>query len=63
MAKSKTPNAPTRTVWLLALIIGGLGILLRFVDVPALAEIRAYNYWMLLIGFLLLALGTSSKNI
>jgi uncharacterized membrane protein YoaK (UPF0700 family) len=56
----KNANAPTRVVWIIALILGGLGILARFVHIP---EISAYNYWLLLAGFVLLAIGTSAKNI
>lgn len=63
MARRSTPNAPTRIVWLIALVVGILGIVVRFVDAPALAELKPYNYWMLLSGFVLLAAGTSIKNL
>jgi len=53
------PNAPTRGIWIAALVIGGLGILARFVDMN---EVSAYNYWMLLIGYVLLVIGTSARG-
>lgn len=53
------PNAPTRGIWIAALIIGGLGILARFVDMN---ELSSYNYWMLLIGYALLVIGTSARG-
>jgi len=55
----KTPNAPTKGIWLAGLIIGGLGILTHFVHIDQVSE---YNYWLLLIGFALLAIGTSFRN-
>ncbi|MCI5081286.1 MAG: hypothetical protein MRY78_06345 [Saprospiraceae bacterium] len=56
----RLPNRPGRTLWLAAVIIGSIGILTRFVYIE---EISQYNYWMLLIGFVLLVIGTSSRNI
>lgn len=55
----RLPNAPNRTLWLIALIVGGLGILAHFVQIP---ELSKYNYWMLLIGFALLVFGTSTRG-
>ena len=56
----KTPNAPSRGIWLIALIIGGLGILGRFLYIP---EISGATWWLVAVGFVLLALGTSSRGI
>jgi uncharacterized membrane protein YoaK (UPF0700 family) len=56
----RNPNAPSRTLWLVALVCGFLGILARFVQIP---EISQYNYWLLLIGFILLVIGTSARRI
>lgn len=55
----KIPNAPTKGVWLVGIIIGLLGILAHFVHIDQVSE---YNYWMLLIGFALLAIGTSFRG-
>ena len=54
------PNAPSRGLWIAALVIGGLGILAHFADIK---ELSAYNYWMLLVGFVLLVIGTSSRGV
>jgi len=60
MAKNNLlPSAPNKTLWTLALITGGVGILVRYVHVDYLSS---YNYIMLLIGFALLAIGTSLRK-
>ena len=61
MAKAKRiPNAPGRGVWLAGWIFGGLGILAHF---GYIAELYDYNFWLLLTGFGLLAMGTSFKDV
>ena len=62
MTKRKTflPNAPSKNLWLAAIIIGLLGVLTHFVPVAGLSM---YNYWMLLLGFFLLVAGTSYRKI
>lgn len=59
MAK-KLPNSPSRSIWIAALIIGGLGILGHY---GIIKELYAYDYTMTLVGFGLLAIGTSFRNI
>lgn len=54
------PNAPNRGLWIAALLVGGLGILAHFVDMD---ELSVYSYWMLLIGYVLLVIGTSTRGI
>jgi hypothetical protein len=54
------PTAPTTLVWILALIVGILGIIGHFVSIEGLSDI---SFWLLLGGFVLLALGTSFKNL
>ena len=46
-------SAPTKPVWLIAIILGVLGILGQFVDV---AVITPYSFWLVAIAFVLLAL-------
>jgi len=41
-------------------VLGGLGILSQFVAVPGLSVI---SFWLLAIGFVLLALGTVIKGL
>lgn len=53
------PNAPGKGIWLIAVILGGLGILSRFIN---MGDISIYNYWLLLLGFLLLLFGTSTRR-
>ncbi len=54
------PSAPKSIIWIIALIVGIIGILGHFVEIPIATE---YNYWFLLTGFLLLAVGTTFKGI
>ena len=58
--KTFMPSAPNKTLWFLALLIGGLGILAHYTHIQ---ELSKYNYQMLLIGFLLLAIGTAYRKI
>lgn len=53
------PVAPSNLVWTVGLICGIVGILGRFARVELLF---AYSYWLLLAGFVLLAIGTSFKK-
>lgn len=56
----KYPSAPKKITWIIGLIIGILGILGHFADIKILSE---YNYTLLLIGFIVLAIGTTFKEI
>lgn len=52
-------SAPSKYVWIIGLILGILGIIGHYVHVEVLS---AYNYPLLLAGFVLLAIGTSFKQ-
>ena len=54
------PTAPTTLVWILGLIVGILGIIGHFVSINGLSGM---SFWLLMGGFVLLALGTSFKNL
>ncbi len=54
------PSAPNQTLWIVALIVGFLGILGHFSHIDILSK---YNYEMLLIGFILLVIGTAYRKI
>lgn len=54
------PSAPNQIVWVLALILGILGILGHYSQIDILSK---YNYEMLLIGFILLAIGTTYRKV
>jgi hypothetical protein len=56
----KAPSSPTKIVWILGLVSGLLGILGNFVQVEYLSE---HNYLLLLIGYILLAAGTTFKGL
>ncbi|HOY20432.1 MAG TPA: hypothetical protein PLC89_24175 [Haliscomenobacter sp.] len=58
--KTFLPSAPNLTLWIIAVIIGMLGILTHFVAVDQLSK---YSYEMLLIGFVLLVIGTAYRKI
>jgi hypothetical protein len=48
-------NAPKFIIWLVAVIIGALGILAKFVAIPFLT---VYAFWIVVVAFVLLALAT-----
>ncbi len=54
------PSAPKSTLWLLALIVGILGIVGHFVAIPF---VSVYSFWLILAGFVMLALGTTFKGV
>jgi hypothetical protein len=54
------PTAPTTLVWILGLIVGILGIIGHFVSIDVISGI---SFWLLLGGFVLLALGTTFKGL
>ena len=55
-----SPSAPNRTLWIIAVLFGVVGIILHYYHVESLS---AYSYEMLVIGFLLLVLGTTARKI
>jgi len=52
-------NAPKSIVWLIAVILGALGIVGAFVAIPV---VSAYTFWLVTAGFVLLALATVLKG-
>jgi hypothetical protein len=55
----KRPNSPKRITWIIGLLCGILGIIGHYAHVKYLTE---YNYILLLVGFILLAVGTTFKG-
>ncbi|MDZ7266264.1 MAG: hypothetical protein ONB48_04700 [candidate division KSB1 bacterium] len=53
-------NAPTQVVWLLAVILGVLGILGNFTTI---AFVTKNAFWLVTAGFALLAVGTMYKRV
>jgi hypothetical protein len=56
----KMPSAPKKITWIIGLIAGFLGIIGHYAHIQFLSE---YNYILLLIGFLVLAAGTTFREI
>jgi len=59
-SKTFLPSAPNKGLWIAAIIIGLLGIVVHFVPVDGLSK---YSFEMLLVGFILLAIGTTYRKI
>jgi hypothetical protein len=53
-------NAPKQITWIIALILGLLGIFGTLVDIPLVTE---YNFWFVVIGWLLLIIATITKGL
>lgn len=53
-------NAPKLVVWVVAVIIGSIGILSHVLEIPAA---RPYAFWLVAIGFVVLALANVLKQL
>jgi hypothetical protein len=53
------PSAPKKTLWIVALILGILGIVGHFAQVQYISQ---YSFELLVGGFALLALGTTLRG-
>ena len=56
----KAPSAPKKITWIIGLVSGILGIIGHYTHVEILSE---HNYFLLLVGFIALAVGTTFKDI
>jgi len=56
----RNPSAPKKLTWIIGIIFGVLGIIGHYTRIDFLSE---HNYVLLLIGFVVLALGTIFKEI
>lgn len=54
------PSAPKKITWIIGLILGILGIIGHFAKVQVLTE---HSFTLLLIGFVVLALGTTVRGV
>lgn len=54
------PSAPKKITWIIGLISGILGIIGHFAKVQVLTE---HSFTLLLIGFVVLALGTTVRGV
>lgn len=55
-----TPSAPKKITWIIGLACGILGIIGHYANVQFLSE---NNFTLLLIGFIVLAVGTTFKEL
>ena len=55
----KMPSSPKKITWIIGLVCGISGIIGHFYRVQILSE---YNYTLLLVGFLVLLVGTTFKE-
>jgi len=53
-------SAPKQNTWWIAVVIGAVGIVAKFVAIPFLS---AYAFWLVVIAFILLALATYLKGL
>ncbi len=52
-------NAPTQNFWWISVVLAVVGVLSQFVVIP---YATAYAFWLVTIGFVLLALSTVLKG-
>jgi energy-converting hydrogenase Eha subunit C len=53
-------NAPSQTLWLIAVILGGLGIMSRYV---VISGVTPYAFSLLAIGFVILVVATLTRGV
>ncbi len=53
-------SAPTQPVWIIAVVLGVVGILAHVVPI---ADLAPYAFWLVSLGFVLLALATMLKGL
>ena len=53
-------NAPTQIVWIIALVVGLLGILSSLVTIPVLSGIA---FWVVVIAWAILLVSTTMKGV
>ncbi len=56
----KNPSAPKTITWIIGILVGVLGIIGHYTRVDFLTE---HNYVLLLVGFIVLAIGTTFRGI
>jgi len=52
-------NAPTQVLWIISVILGGLGILSHFVRIQS---VSVYSFELLAVGFVILVIATLLKR-
>lgn len=53
-------SAPTQPIWIIAAILGILGVIGHFVSIPVVSP---YQFWFVVVGWALLVLATMLKGL
>ncbi len=53
-------NAPKKTTWIVALVLGAVGIVASLVHIPV---ISGFAFWLLVAGFVVLAVATTVRGL
>ena len=53
-------NAPKKSTWYIALILGLLGIIASFISIPFVSQ---FNVWFVVIGWALIMIATYLKDL
>jgi type IV secretory pathway VirB3-like protein len=53
-------SAPTRPAWIIAVVLGVLGLLGKFVAIP---YVTVNAFWLLAVAFVVLAIATAVKGL
>jgi hypothetical protein len=60
--RHQVPNAPSRPIWVISLILGLLGVLMQY-RVIVLPTLQPHTFLIEFVAFLLLAIGTTFRGI
>ena len=52
-------NAPTQMVWIIALVVGIIGVIASLVTIPVLS---GFAFWIVVIAWLILVVSTAMKG-
>lgn len=63
MARKSRLSAPSHPIWLIAVILGVLGILVHLRIIPALSPLSRYDFWLVVVGWGLLVVGTALRGV
>ncbi len=53
-------NAPTKIIFLLSLLLVALAVISRFTPIPYVSQ---YQFWVAIVGYLLLVAGVTMKGL
>ena len=53
-------SAPKMVTWIVAVALGVLGVLGRYVNIPLVTK---YDFWLVVLGLIVLVLGTLIKEL